>query len=303
MVKMRGDDPRVNLIGFGQIPKVSRFGDFAIRVLAPNPSPMTLDGTNTYILRSSQGAFIVDPGPSIGEHLKQVEEVLRSEDLGVVGVLLTHSHFDHSEAAKSWSHHFDAPIYGASGVGGVRLISEGSKLNCGDLSITVLETPGHTGDHLAFLTNDGALLTGDHVLGRGTSVVAHPDGNLSSYIRSILRLFDIEKKIALPGHGPEIVGERIDEVLSFYLGHRKARILQLIEFLSGGEADVHEIVEQIYGDSISKNLKFAAELSTLAALTTLRDRGYLIEEEDRYRLLSDASAFSFESVFSIGGAN
>ncbi|MDA8026812.1 MAG: MBL fold metallo-hydrolase [Actinomycetota bacterium] len=299
MVQMRSDDPRVDVVRFGQIPKVSTFGEFAIRVLAPNPSPMTLDGTNTYILRSTRGAFIVDPGPSIDEHLKRVEEVLRSDGIEVEGVLLTHGHFDHSEAAKSWSHHFDAPLYGASGGNGVRVISEGSHLESGDLKISVIETPGHTGDHLAFLTNDGALLTGDHVLGRGTSVVAHPDGNLSSYIRSILRLFDVEKRVALPGHGPEIVGERIDDVLSFYLGHRKARMTQLISFLADDSADVHEIVEKIYGDSISNTLKFAAKLSTLAALATLRERGYLVEEADRYSLVGEAGSLSFESAFSI----
>ncbi|MDA8195872.1 MAG: MBL fold metallo-hydrolase [Actinomycetota bacterium] len=299
MVKMRGDDPRVDIIGFGQIPKVSRFGDFAVRILAPNPSPMTLDGTNTYVLGSAQGAFIVDPGPSVDEHLKRVEEILLGERFDAKGILLTHGHIDHSEAAKSWSQHFDAPIYGANAFNGVRELSEGSQLAVGDLKVSVLATPGHTSDHIAFLTNDGALLTGDHVLGRGTSVVAHPDGNLSSYIRSILRLFDVEKRIALPGHGPEIVGESIDSVLSFYLGHRKARIMQLVAFLEGANADVHEIVEQLYGNSISNSLKFAAKLSTLAALSTLSDYGYVVEEGDRYQLASDSESFSFEKVFEI----
>lgn len=299
---MRSDDPRLDLVGFGQIPKVSTFGDFVVRVLAPNPSPMTLDGTNTYVLRSSQGSLIVDPGPSVDEHLRRVEEVIKGDKSNVNGVLLTHSHIDHSEAAKSWANYFDAPIYGANGGGGVREISEGSQLELGDLRVTVLETPGHTGDHLAFLTNDGALLTGDHVLGRGTSVVAHPDGDLSSYIGSILRLFKVEKRIALPGHGPEIVGDRIDQVLSFYLGHRKARINQLIGFLNDGSADVHEIVERIYGDSISNPLKFAAKLSTLAALVALRDRGFVVEESDRYFLSEGSKSFSFEEAFSIDAA-
>ncbi|MCW2758518.1 MAG: fold metallo-hydrolase, partial [Nocardioidaceae bacterium] len=165
------------------------FGERAQCVLAPNANMMTLDGTNTWVLREPGGrrSVVVDPGPPDSAHLDRVAAL--AGDVGVV--LLTHHHLDHSESARSFAERMGCgvraldPSYrlGSEGLG------EGDVVAVDGLEVHVVATPGHTADSLSFvLPAERAVLTGDTVLGRGTTVVAHPDGELGAYLSSLDRL-------------------------------------------------------------------------------------------------------------------
>lgn len=251
-----------------------RFGEVAECLLAPNPGIMTLDGTNTWVLRGHDGAasVVVDPGPLDERHLAALEAAA-----GPVGsVLLTHGHLDHAEAAKEFGSRVGAPVraldpqhrLGSEG------LAEGDVVAVGALEVRVVATPGHTSDSLSFVVpSEGAVLTGDTVLGRGTTVVAHPDGKLGAYLDSLYRLRDLAEAQDLrsiwPGHGPVI-----DDALSaldFYLAHRRDRLEQVREALRtlGDDASPRAVVEHVYVD-VDPVLWGAAELSVRAQLDYLR---------------------------------
>ncbi len=206
------------------------FGERAECVLAPNPNLMTLDGTNTWVLREpgARRSVVIDPGPSIESHLAAIGEA--AGDVAVV--LLTHHHFDHSEAAREFAESAGCgvraldPAYrlGSEGLG------DGDVVEVDGLEVRVVGTPGHTADSLSFLLPaEGAVLTGDTVLGRGTTVVAHPDGRLGAYLDSLDRLHALaaahEVRSIWPGHGPVI--EDALGSLDFYIAHRKERLEQV----------------------------------------------------------------------------
>lgn len=252
---------------------------YASRVLAANPGPMTLDGTNTWILRApgASTAVVVDPGPMLPDHLQAVLDAVASYGCTVSTVLLTHGHFDHSEGAawfagqancgiRSVDPTFRVPTDHAHG------LAEGDVITADDLRIEVLPTPGHTMDSVCFwLPQDGSLLTGDTVLGRGTSVVAHPDGALGPYLESLERLRAFANSPAgidrlLPGHGPVI--DDPAGVLSFYIQHRKERLDQVRAALADGFTTPQAIVEHVYAD-VPPILWPAAERSVSAQLDYL----------------------------------
>jgi len=259
------------------------FGSVAECVLAPNASPMTLDGTNTWVLRApgSSRSVVVDPGPPDPEHLDAV--LAAAGDVAVV--LLTHSHLDHSESARSFAQRVGCgvraldPAYrlGSEGIG------EGDVVAVGDLEVHVVATPGHTSDSLSFLVpSERAVLTGDTVLGRGTTVVAHPDGELGAYLGSLDRLRALaeahEVESIWPGHGPVIA--RALPALDHYLAHRRERLDQVRDALRSLHADARSgvpldhdalprrIVEIVYAD-VDPVLWPAAELSVRAQLAYL----------------------------------
>jgi glyoxylase-like metal-dependent hydrolase (beta-lactamase superfamily II) len=267
-------DPRLDqqLPAFGELPSVASLSGIAVRVLAPNPSPMTLDGTNTYVVGEpgSGTVVVIDPGPDDPGHFERVERVVAERDAEVMLVLVTHHHRDHAEAAASWAAAFGArvaaPTRGVAGPDG-RLLAHGDRVDVGGLAIEVVATPGHTRDHVAFRLPDGALLVGDHVLGRGTSVVAHPDGDLAAYLDSLRRVLDLGPDTLLPGHGPELT-EDPSAVVRYYLDHRAYRERQILEVLREGPATPRGIVEVVYAD-VDERLWDAAEASTRAALAKL----------------------------------
>jgi len=251
---------------------VTALDDVVVRVLAPNPSAMTLDGTNTYVIAppGSGEAIIVDPGPSDGSHLERVRTTLRRQDAQAVAILVTHHHLDHAAAAPAWSRTFTCPIAAATRqVAGPRgsIVGDGDQLRVGGLDVEVLATPGHTRDHLSLRLPTGAVLTGDHVLGRGTSVVAYPDGDLRAYLDSLRRLLELGPDALFPGHGP-VLTEDPAAVLVYYQRHRAFREAQITAILAEGPASPAALVARIYAD-VDRRVWAAAEASTRATLALL----------------------------------
>jgi len=281
-------DPRTGweLPAPGAMPRTADLEPLVTRVLAPNPSGMTLDGTNTYVVGApgSGQAVLVDPGPADEAHLAAVEAVLAGRDARVVAVLVTHHHGDHAEAAQPWSARFGAPVAAASpavtGPAG-RVLAAGEQLRLAGTTIGVVPTPGHTGDHLAFRLESGAVLVGDHVLGRGTSVVTHPEGDVTAYLDSLRRVHDLGPAALYCGHGPELTVDP-SAVLEFYLAHRAFREQQLLTALAAGPRTVGELVAQVYA-AVPTSLWPAATQSTRATLVKLAGEGRVALDGDRVR--------------------
>jgi glyoxylase-like metal-dependent hydrolase (beta-lactamase superfamily II) len=252
-----------------------RFGDHAQCLLAPNPGPMTLDGTNTWVLRLEDfgPSIVVDPGPLDDGHLRAVADAAGD----VVVVLLTHGHPDHSEGARVFADRVGCGVraldptfvYGDAG------LHDGDVVEVQGLEIRVVGTPGHTSDSLSFvLPADRAVLTGDTVLGRGTTVVAHPDGKLGAYLGSLRRLRDLAERQEIatiwPGHGP-VLDEALPAI-EHYLTHRADRLEQVREALALGAVTPMDVVRTVYAD-VDQRLWPAAELSVRAQLDYLRAPG------------------------------
>lgn len=243
-------------------------------VLAPNPGPMTLEGTNTWVLRSpgSEGCIVVDPGPLHEEHLAAVAACGPVEV-----VLLTHGHLDHSEGAARLAALTGADVRALDPAHrlGDEGLAEGDVVSAAGLGLRVLATPGHTSDSLSFVLGDAdpAVLTGDTVLGRGTTVVAHPDGVLADYLDSLHRLEQLGDLAVLPGHGLELPSAAA--AAGHYLRHRAQRLEQVriaveaLEAVVAGGATSRAVVESVYAD-VDRALWPAAELSVRAQLAYLR---------------------------------
>lgn len=260
---------------FGALPAVAELDELVDRVIAPNPSPMTLDGTNTMLVgaRGSGEVVVVDPGPEDADHLATVGACAAARDAEVVGILLTHHHHDHVEAAPEWAASFGCWVRATQGdlCQGAPPLAAGQTPTIAGTSIEVVATPGHTADHVSFRVATGAILTGDHVLGRGTSVVSHPDGDLAAYLTSLRHVRDLGPHALFPGHGPEMT-EDVDQVLAFYLDHRRERLEQVVEVLRSGAATPREVVEVVYA-AYDPAVHDAAEASTRAGLAALAAQG------------------------------
>lgn len=250
-------------------------------VLCPNPSPMTLEGTNTWVLGEpgASEVVVVDPGPADEGHLRAVLDHVAGSGRRVALTLLTHGHADHAESAPRWAELTGAPVR-ATGRGHDDLAA-GERLLVGGLELLVVPTPGHTADSLSFLLPaEQVLLTGDTVLGRGTTVVAHPDGDLTSYLESLDRLSRLTGSGAAtsiaPGHGPVVPDA--GGTVEFYVRHRRERLEQVraaVERLGGQEAPpadgrdlADRVVAEVYAD-VPRAVWPAARLSVLAQLDYL----------------------------------
>ncbi|HYO32052.1 MAG TPA: MBL fold metallo-hydrolase [Nocardioidaceae bacterium] len=245
----------------------------AVCVLAPNPGPMTLDGTNTWVLREPGAArsVVVDPGPLHRGHLDAVAEAAGS----VAVVLLTHRHGDHSDGARAFAASVGCAVRAADPayVQDAQPLHDGEVVEVDGLELHVVATPGHTSDSVSFvLPAERAVLTGDTILGRGTTVVAHPDGALGPYLTSLRRLRGLAERSDVaaiwPGHGPVL--DPALPVIDDYLAHREARLAQVRAALAGGANSARDVVEAVYAD-VDPSLWPAAELSVRAQIAYLTE--------------------------------
>jgi len=243
-------------------------------LLAPNPSPMTLEGTNTWVIAEpgSSSAVVIDPGPDDEPHLRRVLAEATAGDRWVARILLTHGHLDHSAGAARLAELSGAPILAADPAGrlGAEGLADGDVVTAAGCDLRVVATPGHSADSVSLLLPaDGALFTGDTVLGRGTTVIAR-DGNLGDYLRSLGQLRELAEamdlRLLLPGHGP-ILADPIG-TLDYYLAHRAERLEQVRSALAAGARTPAEIVAMIYTD-VDPAVWPAAEWSVRAQLDYL----------------------------------
>lgn len=237
--------------------------DWAVLLRADNPSPMTLEGTNTYLLRGPDGLTAVDPGPDDQAHLARV-----AGHGPLARIVLTHGHPDHAAGAARLAAATGAPV----------LRRADGSLPDTLPGLTVLPTPGHTSDSVCLLARgpggrDAAggpvVLTGDTILGRGTTVVAHPDGRLGDYLDALARLAALGDLPVLPGHGPPLPSVRSAALA--YLDHRRERLEQVRAALAAGDRTPREVVARVYAE-VDPSLWPAAELSVRAQLDYLADR-------------------------------
>jgi glyoxylase-like metal-dependent hydrolase (beta-lactamase superfamily II) len=247
-------------------------------IRAPNPGLMTLDGTNTWVITDPDGgALVIDPGPAMDTHIAAILAACTAQ---LVTIVLTHRHLDHSESAAMLADQAGCAVRAADpqfriGPDG---LDAGQLITVGALSLEVFETPGHTSDSRSLLLSgpDGVsrLITGDMVLGRGTTVITHPDGDLAAYFDSLdllERLVTTRSVVELlPGHGP-IVTDPLPS-LSFYRRHRRERLGEIRAALAAGASTASEIVARVYAD-IDRSVWTAAEQSVRAQLDYLRHRG------------------------------
>ena len=241
-------------------------------LLAPNPGPMTLDGTNSYLVGAagSDSVVVVDPGPDDPAHL---------ETLAAAGpvalILITHRHADHTAGSADLSRLTGAPVRAfdpAFCIGGEQL-TDGETIDVAGVSIRVVATPGHSADSVCFvLAGDGAggsILTGDTILGRGTTVIAAPDGSLADYLASLSALSALGPRAVLPAHGPPL--PNLELICDEYLAHRHERLDQVRAALRrlGADASTPAVTDLVYA-GIDPAVRFAAEYSVEAQLAYLR---------------------------------
>lgn len=260
---------------YGQLRPVT---DTASVLLCDNPGLMTLEGTNTWVLRGpgSDEMVVVDPGPEDDAHIEKILE------LGTIPlVLISHKHEDHTGAIDKIVDSTGAVVRSVGsgflrGLGGP--LTDGEVIDAAGLRITVMATPGHTADSVSFLLDDvrgersdgkGAVLTADTVLGRGTTVIDKEDGSLTDYLESLRRLRGLGRRTVLPGHGPDL--DDLEAVSDMYLAHRKERLEQVRAALTvlGDDATARQVVEHVYTD-VDEKLWDVAEWSVQAQLNYLR---------------------------------
>jgi glyoxylase-like metal-dependent hydrolase (beta-lactamase superfamily II) len=249
------------------------------RVLAPNSSPMTLEGTNTYVVAApgSATAVVVDPGPPDPLHVDRVMAATHGRRVELV--LLTHTHVDHAEGAAAFAERTGAPLAALDpewATAGAPSLAGGPHLRAGGVVLQPLPTPGHAPDHCCFwLEAERAMFTGDHILGRGTTVVEWPGGDMASYLASLEAVRDFEPDRLYPGHGPMV--DDPATTIRQYIDHRLEREAQVLEALEAGERTPAGMVSRIYAD-VDPALHRFAELSVRAHLVKLVREGRAVEQ-------------------------
>jgi glyoxylase-like metal-dependent hydrolase (beta-lactamase superfamily II) len=258
-----------------QLPQPERLSPLVQRLRAPNPGPMTLTGTNSYIVGQGRDYFVIDPGPDIESHVLALAKAVNQAGGQIKQILVTHGHPDHYPGALSLSRLTGAPVAAHSNAPFPHTLNlvDGQVIQAGGATLTAIFTPGHAVDHLCFfLAEEKALFTGDNILGQGTTVVAPPKGDMADYLAS-LRLLDTlwgHARVIYGGHGPEITDPpaKIKE----YLAHRQARQQQLMTALASGVSTIGQLVERIYQD-VDRRLWPAAGRQVLAYLIMLEREG------------------------------
>ena len=256
------------------------------RVLAPNGSPFSFTGTQTYLVGTEEGIAVIDPGPDDASHLDALACAIGERP--VVAILCTHTHRDHSPAAAPLAAIRNAPIVGCAplalddhgprveapfdkGYLPDRVLRDGEQVSGPGWTLTAIETPGHTSNHLCFaLEESGALFSGDHVMAWSTSVVVPPDGDMADYLASLNKLYQRDDRIYYPAHGPAVTKPR--QLVRGMIGHRRQRERQILRLLEEAPRDVPALVAPMY-KGLSEKLLPAAGKSVLAHLLDLERQG------------------------------
>jgi glyoxylase-like metal-dependent hydrolase (beta-lactamase superfamily II) len=270
---------------------VGRLDAVIWRIVAPNPSPLTGPGTNTYVVGADR-QVVIDPGPDDESHLSRILALTGGT---IDRVLCTHSHPDHSPAAARLREITGARVYGqpaprdgyqdesyAPDAG----LDDGERIAAAGLALRVLHTPGHASNHVCFLTEgSGLLFTGDHLMSGSTVVIIPPDGSMRHYLQSLNELRTRPVAAIAPGHGPVIpdaIGE-IDRVIE----HRLTREAKVVRALRRrGTATIGEVLPEVY-DDVPVSLHAFARLSLLAHVIKLEEEGRVVREGDAHRWRGD----------------
>lgn len=263
-------------------------------ILAPNPSPMTLDGTRTFIVGRERAA-VIDPGPDEPAHLDAVLAALAGH--APAAILLTHTHADHAEAARPLAARTGAPVMMAGGAfDGERVedvvsrwLTDGERIETDAGALAAVATPGHAPEHTCFLWTEGppehdrALFAGDMFMGAGdTTLVAPPEGDLTAYLASLDRLERLRPSAIHPAHGPPIADGM--DAIHRYRAHRAERIGQVVRALREGPAAPGELIDRVYGAELHPALRGAAEGSLRAILAHLSSIGRVHPRGGRHHL-------------------
>jgi glyoxylase-like metal-dependent hydrolase (beta-lactamase superfamily II) len=232
-------------------------------ITAPNPGPFTLDGTRTYLLGETA---VLDPGPAIESHIAAIRAAMPRLDT----ILITHRHADHAPAALPLREMTGAQIIAPDGVLAEtdRIVRGGEQLLIGEGAMKVIATPGHTREHVCYLTAGGDLFSGDTILGEGTTAIFPPDGDMADYLRSLRLLRSKEPRRIFPAHGPT----RDDAValIDHYIEHREERERQILSALGKKPLDLSQLRERIY-PALDSRLAGAAEVQLTAHLIKLEN--------------------------------
>ncbi len=256
--------------------------DYVKLVLAPNPSPLTGPGTNSFLIGAGvAGCYIIDPGPEDQAHLETLTREAQAWG-GVRGILITHGHIDHYEGARTLARLTSAPVLAWSREGTPTAdleLADEQVIDCGHDRLRVIYTPGHRFDHLCFLLERARILfAGDLVAGVGTVVIIPPEGSINEYLRSLRRLLALNLALILPGHGPFLAEPTAK--LQEYIDHRLLREQQILAALQAGLEHIPAIVKHIYVDIDPQLHGFAGE-SVRAHLLKLEEEGQVMRREEQ----------------------
>jgi glyoxylase-like metal-dependent hydrolase (beta-lactamase superfamily II) len=246
-----------------------------LRLRAGNPGPLSLSGTNTWIV-GSDPAYVIDPGPALPEHLDALTDLLRRRG-GLGGIALTHDHPDHCEAIEPLRKRMKAPLAAARAEhlrlpGDVRL-SEGERFG----PLTAVATPGHAPDHFSFLL-DGVCFAGDAVLGEGSVFIAPDPGALAGYLAALERLIALPLQLLCPGHGPLVSAPK--RKLQEYLDHRRERERRLVQAIDTGARQLPEMLDSAWSE-VPKEMRQVALFTLAAHLEKLFEEGRLPPDMQR----------------------
>ncbi|WP_408589234.1 MBL fold metallo-hydrolase [Novosphingobium sp.] len=280
------------------------------RVLAPNASPYTFTGTQTYIVGNGPDVAVIDPGPAdtgVAGHADtngagHVEAILAAVGSArIAAIVCTHTHRDHSPASRPLRAMTGAPIIGCAPLvlddsgpradaafdpeyAPDRVLLDGERITGSGWTIEAVATPGHTSNHLCLaLSESGALFTGDHVMGWSTSVVSPPDGDMAAYMTSLQKLYDREDRVYYPAHGPQIDNPR--QLVRGMIGHRRQRERQIVTLLEGGARSIPDFVAAMY-KGLDERLQGAAGRSVLAHLVDLEQKGRVARNAQTWTILN-----------------